>query len=230
MSKNVIPANAHNKVVAGENAKELTKEILEGIVRNSTEGYIDSMVDATWGCFSEYTPIEYDCWGNLWAVECQFEYNAGTHEAIWEGVQEMCDSEGYDIDLYDWCEENDIDLDEMIDIMADDIVEDNGELDWFYYSGFKYLGVFYRSYEENVVCECQAKYDDELKALVGDAKSVDELDVKTCKRLVQIQKELFADCSDECVCVADVLGFTNYNLNLCGYKHYKAIEEKAQVA
>lgn len=228
MKKKCIPANAHNKVVAGENAKEMTREILEGIVRKSTKGYIDNLVSATWEDFDEYSTIETDQWDNLWVADYQFEYNAGTHEAIWEEVQEMCDSEGYDIDLYNWCEENDINLNGMIDIMADDIVEDDGELEWFYYSGFKYLGVFYRTYAENVVYECQAKYDEELKSLVGDATSVDELDVKTCKRLVEIQKALFDECADEGVWDKDVLGYMNYNLKLCGYHHYEEIEKKAQ--
>ena len=225
-----IPANADNKVVAGENAKVMTNEILEGFAREATRGYIDNLVDATWEDFDECSQIETDGWNNLWVADLQFDYNAGTYEAIWDDIQEMCDSEGYDINLYDWCEENDIDLDEIIDDIANDIVEYDDELEWFEGWGAKFLGVFYRSYEENVVYECKAKYDDELKLLVGDATSVDELDVKTCKRLVEIQKELFSVCADECVSVYDVLGYTDYNSNLCGDKHYEAIEKKAQVA
>ena len=36
MCKNSIPANAHNGVVAGENAKVMTEEILKGFVEEAT--------------------------------------------------------------------------------------------------------------------------------------------------------------------------------------------------
>ena len=36
----------------------------------------------------------------------------------------MCNDEGYDINLYDWCEDNDIDLDDMIYEAAEQIVEE----------------------------------------------------------------------------------------------------------
>ena len=146
MSKNTIPANAHNKVVAGENAKELTKEILEGIVRKSTRGYIDNMVDATWEYFDEYSQIETDEWDNLWVVD--FQFNEGSIDAIWQDIDEECSNEGYDINTYDWCKEHDIDLEHMIDKMANEIVEDDDELDWFRYGWEPYLGVFYKSSEE----------------------------------------------------------------------------------
>lgn len=143
-----IPANADNKVVAGENANVMTKEILEGFVREAVAEYIDNLVDATWEGFDEYSCIEEDWDDNLWVSDMQFDYNAGTYEAIEDDIQEMCDSEGYDIDLYDWCEVNDIDLDDMISVMADRIVEDNDELEWFHRGCADYLGVLYKSHSE----------------------------------------------------------------------------------
>ena len=148
MNKLGIPANADNKVVAGENAKVMTVEILKGFVTEVTQNYIDGIVDATWDSFSEYTPIEYDCRGNLWAVE--FQFNEGSTERIWEDVEEMCNDEGYDIDLYDWCEENDIRLDYIIYEVAEQLVEDNDELEWFRMYGCDYVGVFYKNEDDMV--------------------------------------------------------------------------------
>lgn len=141
-----IPANADNKVVAGENAKVMTEEILKGFVTEVTEIYIDRMVDATWERFDEYTHIEYDDFGDMWAVTCQFDN--GSTERIWEDVEEMCKDEGYDINLYDWCEENDIDLDDIITDAADEIVEDDDDLQWFRNGWCDYLGVLYKSHSE----------------------------------------------------------------------------------
>ena len=45
MSKNSIPVNAHNGVVAGENAKVMTEEILKGFVEEATQNRIDAEVD-----------------------------------------------------------------------------------------------------------------------------------------------------------------------------------------
>ena len=146
MSNYSIPANADNKVVAGENAKEMTVEILEGIVRKTVADYIDSLVDATWAGFDEYSRIEKDWNGNQWVVDMQF--NEGSYGAIWDDVDEKCREEGYDIDIYDWCEENDIDLDNMIDEIKEHIVEDNGELDWSRTGWVDYLCVLYKSYSE----------------------------------------------------------------------------------
>ena len=101
MNKNSIPANAHNGVVAGENAKVMTVEILEGFVADATKCHIDILVDAAWDC----------------------PQSKGKISAILGDVEEMCKDEGYDIDLDDWCEENDISLIDMIIDAADEIVE-----------------------------------------------------------------------------------------------------------
>ena len=112
--KNVnIPANADNKVVAGENAKVMTVEILEGFVADATKCHIYTIVDAAWDWHRSRVSIP----------------------AIWRAVEEMCKDEGYDIDLYDWCEENDINLDDMITDAADEIVEnDDNFLPFFFES------------------------------------------------------------------------------------------------
>ena len=104
------------------------------------------MVDATWENFDEYSQIETDEWDNLWVVD--FQFNEGSIDAIWQDIDEKCSNEGYDINTYDWCEENDIDLEHMIDKMVNEIVEDDNELDWFKYGWEPYLGVFYKSCEE----------------------------------------------------------------------------------
>lgn len=146
MCKNGIPANADNKVVAGENAKVMTTEILEGIVREAVAGYIDNLVDATWEGFDEYSRIEEDEDGNLWVVDMQF--NEGSYGAIWEEIDERCSDEGYNIDLYDWSKENDIDIDHIIWVMKERIVDDNNELDWFRTGWADYLCVLYKSHSE----------------------------------------------------------------------------------
>ena len=141
-----IPANADNKVVAGANAKVMTQEIFEEIVRKSVNDYIDAVVDATWECFDkEYTHIEEDLDGNLWVREAQF--TEGSCEAICDNISNICDEE-YGIDFYGWCEENDIDIDRMIYGMARCIVEDNDELDWISLSWTSYVDILYKTHSE----------------------------------------------------------------------------------
>ena len=149
MNKLSIPANADNKVVAGENAKVMTEEILKGIVESVVKDYIDNLVDATCCSIIEgTTDFETDCSGDIWAVS--FPFDESSTERIWEDVEEMCNDEGYDIDLYDWCEANDIDLDDMIYEMANEIVENNSELDWVERGWINYLGVFYKNEDDMV--------------------------------------------------------------------------------
>ena len=145
-----IPANADNKVVAGENAKAMTVEILKEIVRGVVEGYIDDLVDATCCSIREgTTDFETDCYGNIWAVS--FPFDEGAYLAIWDDLEEVCKYKGYDIVPYDWCVENDIDLDDMISDMADEVVENNSELEWFRNVWMPdYLGVFYKNEDDMV--------------------------------------------------------------------------------
>ena len=223
MCKNGIPANADNKVVAGENAKVMTTEILEGIVREAVAGYIDNLVDATWEGFDEYSRIEEDGDGNLWVVDMQF--NEGSYDVIWEEIDERCSDEGYNIDLYDWSKENDIDIDHIISEMKKQIVYENNELDWSITGWADYLCVFYKSYFEVTYEKWENEYGNELKALVKDAKSVDELDLDICSRIVDIHYELFDNFNSAGVDMA--IEKIVYNEHLNAEKHYEAIYEKA---
>ena len=223
MIKLGIPANADNKVVAGENAKVMTKEIIEGFVREAVAGYIDNMVDATWEGFDEYSRIVEDGDGNLWVVDMQF--NEGSYDAIWEEIDERCSDEGYNIDLYDWSKENDIDIDHIISEMKKQIVYENNELDWSITGWADYLCVFYKSYFEVTYEKWENEYGNELKALVKDAKSVDELDLDICSRIVDIHYELFDNFNSAGVDMA--IEKIVYNEHLNAEKHYEAIYKKA---
>ena len=223
MNKLGIPANADNKVVAGENAKAMTKEIIEGFVREAVAGYIDNLVDATWEGFDEYSRIEEDGDGNLWVVDMQF--NEGSYDVIWEEIDERCSDEGYNIDLYDWSKENDIDIDHIISEMKKQIVYENNELDWSITGWADYLCVFYKSYFEVTYEKWENEYGNELKALVKDAKSVDELDLDICSRIVDIHYELFDNFNSAGVDMA--IEKIVYNEHLNAEKHYEAIYEKA---
>ena len=144
-----IPANADNKVVAGENAKVMTGKILKGIVESVVKGYIDDLVDETLCSIREgTTDFETDYYGDIWAVSFPFDKDA--YLTIWDDIEGVCNDEGYDIVPYEWCEDNDIDLDGMISDMADEIVANNSELDWFEYRWAKYLGVFYKNKRDMV--------------------------------------------------------------------------------
>ena len=159
-----IPANAHNGVVAGENAKVMTEEILKGIVERVVKGYIDDLVDATWTSISEETAdFEKDCFGDIWAVSFSFD-DEGVYMAIGGEIEDMCNDEGYDISLYDWCDDNDINLDGMISDAADEIVDNNSKLDWFGHRWAKHLGVFYKNECDMVdeIEECVKKVADEV--------------------------------------------------------------------
>ena len=201
MNKLGIPANADNKVVAGENAKAMTKEIIEGFVREAVAGYIDNLVDATWEGFDEYSRIEEDGDGNLWVVDMQF--NEGSYDVIWEEIDERCSDEGYNIDLYDWSKENDIDIDHIISEMKKQIVYENNELDWSITGWADYLCVFYKSYFEVTY----------------------ELDLDICSRIVDIHYELFDNFNSAGVDMA--IEKIVYNEHLNAEKHYEAIYEKA---
>ena len=224
MNKLGIPANADNKVVAGENAKVMTVEILERFVADATECDIGTLVDTTWDWLSDgLSDIVEDYDGNQWLV---FSDSDGVSTvAIWEDVEEMCKDEGYDIDLNDWCEENDIDLDDMITDAADEIVENDDNLVWVSKGWDRYLGVFYKSYFDATYEEWEKDYGDDLKALVKDAKSVDELDSDICSMIVYIHNELFDNFNSKGVDMA--IEKIVYNEHLNAENHYEAIYEKA---
>ena len=181
------------------------------------------MVDATWEGFDEYSRIEEDGDGNLWVVDVQF--NEGSYDAIWEEIDERCSDEGYNIDLYDWSKENDIDIDHIISEMKKQIVYENNELDWSITGWADYLCVFYKSYFEVTYEKWENEYGNELKALVKDAKSVDELDLDICSRIVDIHYELFDNFNSAGVDMA--IEKIVYNEHLNAEKHYEAIYEKA---
>lgn len=145
-------------------AKVMTEEILKGFVRDCVEGFIDDLVDATWTSISEETAdFEKDCFGDIWAVSFPFD-DEGVYMAIWDDIEDMCNDEGYDISLYDWCEDNDINLDDMIEEVADEIVYNNSELDWAKSGWMKYLAVFYKNEYDMVdeIRECVEKAAEEV--------------------------------------------------------------------
>lgn len=146
----------------GNPAKVMTEAIFSKIVRDVVDGYIDDLVVETWNSVSEETAdFEKDCFGDIWATSFSLE---GVYEGIWVDIEEACNNEGYDISLYDWCEENDINLDDMIEEVADEIVDNNSELDWFIQGWDKFLGVFYKNECDMVdeIEECVKKVADEV--------------------------------------------------------------------
>ena len=126
MSKNSIPANAHNKVVAGENAKVMTEEILKGFVEEATQNRIDIEVDVLLGSIDEDIPVDYDLFHYMWSEEILF--NEDSTVGILDDIEEMCNDKGYDINLNDWCNDNDIDLEDMIYEVAEQAVKDIAKL------------------------------------------------------------------------------------------------------
>lgn len=126
MSKNSIPANAHNKVVAGENAKVMTEEILKGFVEEATQNRIDIEVDVLLGSIDEDIPVDYDLFHYMWSEDILF--NEDSTVGILDDIEEMCNDKGYDINLNDWCNDNDIDLEDMIYEVAEQAVKDIAKL------------------------------------------------------------------------------------------------------
>ena len=126
MSNNSIPANAHNKVVAGENAKVMTEEILKGFVEEATQNRIDIEVDVLLGSIDEDIPVDYDLFHYMWSEEILF--NEDSTVGILDDIEEMCNDKGYDINLNDWCNDNDIDLEDMIYEVAEQAVKDIAKL------------------------------------------------------------------------------------------------------
>ena len=126
MSNNSIPANAHNKVVAGENAKVMTEEILKGFVEEATQNRIDIEVDVLLGSIDEDIPVDYDLFHYMWSEDILF--NEDSTVGILDDIEEMCNDKGYDINLNDWCNDNDIDLEDMIYEVAEQAVKDIAKL------------------------------------------------------------------------------------------------------
>ena len=126
MSNNSIPANAHNKVVAGENAKVMTEEILKGFVEEATQNRIDIEVDVLLGSIDEDIPVDYDLFHYMWSEDILF--NVDSTVGILDDIEEMCNDKGYDINLNDWCNDNDIDLEDMIYEVAEQAVKDIAKL------------------------------------------------------------------------------------------------------
>ena len=122
MYNNSIPANAHNKVVAGENAKVMTEEILKGFVEEATQNRIDIEVDVLLGSIDEDIPVDYDLFHYMWSEDILF--NEDSTVGILDDIEEMCNDKGYDINLNDWCNDNDIDLEDMIYEVAEQAVKD----------------------------------------------------------------------------------------------------------
>lgn len=126
MYNNSIPANAHNKVVAGENAKVMTEEILKGFVEEATQNRIDIEVDVLLGSIDEDIPVDYDLFHYMWSEDILF--NEDSTVGILDDIEEMCNDKGYDINLNDWCNDNDIDLEDMIYEVAEQAVKDIAKL------------------------------------------------------------------------------------------------------
>ena len=121
MFNNSIPANAHNGVVAGENAKVMTVEILKGFVEEATQNRIDIEVDVLLDSVDEDIPMD-DCLDFLWSEDILF--NEDSYDMILEDIDAALSDEGYNINICEWCKENDIDLKDMIYGVAEQIVED----------------------------------------------------------------------------------------------------------
>lgn len=121
MCNNSIPANAHNGVVAGENAKVMTEEILKGFVEEATQNRIDIEIDVLLDSVDEDIPMD-DCLDFLWSEDILF--NEDSYDMILEDIDAALCDEGYNINICEWCKENDIDLKDMIYEVAEQIVED----------------------------------------------------------------------------------------------------------
>lgn len=117
MSKNSIPANADNKVVAGENAKAMTKEFLEGLKKERlvTDDVNDTYFNTKMLKFVERNKIQsldneiailsVITKHNHRGIECvmggyndiKFEFTAGRHK-LYEVVADIIESTNWDND------------------------------------------------------------------------------------------------------------------------------------
>ena len=180
-----IPANADNKVVAGENAKVMTQEIFEEIVDIRVDCLMSDAAELAIENISE-SPIKEDARGNQWALWDTIDNET---DYLHECLTDDCIDE-YGINIDEWCEDNDINIDEIIREKMYEYVENNDKLCWFIIDWETTLGVFYKYAEDAEVDRWQSEYSDELKAICGDAKSVKELDIDACYQIDVIQSEL----------------------------------------
>ena len=106
--------------------KVMTEEILKGFVEEATQNRIDVEVDVLLDSVDEDIPIDYDLFHYMWSEDILF--NVDSTVGILDDIEEMCNDKGYDINLNDWCNDNDIDLEDMIYEVAEQAVKDIAKL------------------------------------------------------------------------------------------------------
>lgn len=110
-----------DKIYSGGEVYEVTKSTKTERTNCMTEEKIREFVLISINeCMDEYTD---DCeTEDIEPDYCDVIYDEDFSKTILACVEEKCENEGYDIDILDWCDDNDIDFYELVS---------DAVLDWF---------------------------------------------------------------------------------------------------
>lgn len=103
--------------------KVMTVEIFKEIVEEAMITFISISYDIVYDTLTNIAgeDIGENLFAELWSEGILF--NEGSIDAVCYLIEDWCNGEGYDIDIYDWCENNDIDLEDMLYYEAEQAVE-----------------------------------------------------------------------------------------------------------
>jgi hypothetical protein len=103
--------------------KVMTVEIFKEIVEGAMIKFISKQYDFVYDNLTKIAGknIGENLFAELWSVGLLF--NEYLIDAACDYIEWWCNGCGYDIDLYDWCKENDIDLEDMLYYEAEQAVE-----------------------------------------------------------------------------------------------------------
>lgn len=195
---------------------KFNKKILKEITKDVVSGYIEDLVDFSWTSLAELGVEEIeiieDSYGDKWIVDAQI--NEGSYETIWEDISNSI-SEDYDIDIYEWCEKKDIDLDQIISDMIDYIVEEDDKLCLVSKGWVDYLGVLYESYDE--ICKERENVEEFNEYMYADIKNGIYDCVENTKEFGDVTGELdfvFSDFDYSFDCETEWIKYAKEHFNL----------------
>lgn len=103
--------------------KVMTVEIFKEIVEDVMIKFISTSYDIAYDTLTDIADedIGENLFDELWSEGLLFDESS--IDAVCDDIKYWCKDYGYDIDIYDWCENNDIDLEDMLYYEAEQAVE-----------------------------------------------------------------------------------------------------------
>lgn len=113
--KTVGAPTVEEKVMTVEIFKEIVEDVMIKFISTSYDIAYDTLTDIADEDIGE------NLFDELWSEGLLFDESS--IDAVCDDIKYWCKDYGYDIDIYDWCENNDIDLEDMLYYEAEQAVE-----------------------------------------------------------------------------------------------------------